>query len=106
VQATGVAIVALAGSPAVVIVGGVIVFFTSPIFNVAAVSYRLSLIPDALQGRVNSVYRLFAFAGTPLGTAVGDVLLVPLGARIELWIIAIGVALSALAVGFTDVRQA
>jgi len=105
-QAVGVAIIAVAGSPPVIVVGGAFVFFTDPISNVASRSYRLSLIPDALQGRVNSVYRLFALGGTPLGTAVGGVLLGPLGPRVELWIIASGVALSALAVGFTDVRQA
>jgi len=33
-------------------------------------SYRLALIPDALQGRVNSVFRLIAFGGQPLGYAL------------------------------------
>jgi hypothetical protein len=38
-------------------------------------SYRLALIPDRLQGRVNSVFRLIAFGSQPLGAAVAGVLL-------------------------------
>ncbi len=38
-------------------------------------SYRLSLIPDALQGRVNSVFRLLAFGFQPLGWVVTGVLI-------------------------------
>lgn len=42
-------------------------FITGPIYNVVSVSYRLALIPDILQGRVNSVFRLLAFGFQPLG---------------------------------------
>jgi len=45
-------------------------FITSPIYNAVQFSYRISIIPDALQGRVNSSFRLFAFGGQPLGSAL------------------------------------
>ncbi len=45
-------------------------FVLGPIYNVTQMSYRLALIPDALQGRVNSVFRLVAFGGQPLGYAL------------------------------------
>ncbi len=45
-------------------------FLLSPIYNVTQMSYRMALIPDALQGRVNSVFRLLAFGGQPLGLAL------------------------------------
>jgi predicted MFS family arabinose efflux permease len=45
-------------------------FLLSPIYNVTQMSYRLALIPDALQGRVNSVFRLLAFGGQPIGLAL------------------------------------
>ena len=38
-----------------------------PIFNATLFSYRLIVTPDHLQGRVNSVFRLVAFGGQPLG---------------------------------------
>jgi hypothetical protein len=37
--------------------------------------YRLALIPDALQGRVNSVFRLVAQGMRPLGLALTGVLI-------------------------------
>jgi MFS family permease len=57
---------------------GVVVAFTfvlSPLYNVVQLSYRLALIPDELQGRVNSVFRLIAFAGQPIGLAITGFLL-------------------------------
>jgi predicted MFS family arabinose efflux permease len=45
-------------------------FLSSPIYNVVQFSYRISIIPDALQGRVNSVFRLLAFGFQPLGLAL------------------------------------
>lgn len=46
-----------------------------PIYNVVQFSYRVSLIPDALQGRVNSSFRLIAFGFQPLGAAISGVLI-------------------------------
>ncbi len=50
-----------------------------PIYMVSQFSYRLVLIPDALQGRVNSVFRLIAFGGQPIGLALTGVLLQSIG---------------------------
>lgn len=46
----------------------------TPIFFVAQYSYRLSRIPDGLQARVNSVFRLLLFGGQPLGLALAGLL--------------------------------
>jgi predicted MFS family arabinose efflux permease len=46
-----------------------------PIFLVAQYSYRIAVTPDRLQGRVNSVFRLIAVGGNPLGIALTGVLL-------------------------------
>lgn len=51
-----------------------------PVYNVVQFSYRLALIPDALQGRVNSVFRLLAFGFMPLGAALSGLLLERIGA--------------------------
>ena len=55
------------------IVLGIVAFFSfisAPIYNVVQFSYRSALIPDTLQGRVNSVFRLIAFGGQPIGVAL------------------------------------
>ncbi|WP_165423034.1 MFS transporter [Ktedonosporobacter rubrisoli] len=52
---------------------GVIVslaFINVSIFNATQFSYRLIVTPDHLQGRVNSIFRLIAFGGQPLGLLV------------------------------------
>jgi MFS family permease len=54
-------------------------FLSGPVYNVVQMSYRLALIPDALQGRVNSVFRLVAFSGQPLGYALAGILLQTVG---------------------------
>ena len=50
-----------------------------PIYMVSQFSYRLALIPDELQGRVNSVFRLIAFGGQPIGLALTGILLQAIG---------------------------
>lgn len=73
-----------------------LIYTLSPIYNVVQFSYRLSLIPDALQGRVNSTFRLVAFGFMPLGAAVSGFLLEWIGAvptilAFTLWYLALAV---------------
>ena len=42
--------------------------------------YRISIIPDQLQGRVNSSFRLLAFGGQPIGAALSGFLIAAHGA--------------------------
>ncbi|MEL6644234.1 MAG: MFS transporter [Pseudomonadota bacterium] len=42
-------------------------FGTGVIWNTLSVSYRQRVVPDAIRGRVNSVYRLFAWGMMPVG---------------------------------------
>ncbi len=77
-----------------------------PIYNVMSISYRLALAPDALQGRVNSVFRLLGLGSVPVGTAIGGLLLERIGPRAELWLIAVGFTVCAIAVTCTMVRRA
>jgi predicted MFS family arabinose efflux permease len=55
-------------------------YFLGPVYNVVQFSYRLALIPDALQGRVNSTFRLLAFGFMPIGAALGGFLIERIGA--------------------------
>ena len=45
--------------------------FTAIVWNVVTVSLRQTMIPDAILGRVNSVYRFFGWGVMPLGTLLG-----------------------------------
>jgi len=99
-------LVAVAPSVPVVLAGFALVGAMLPIYNVVSISYRLHLVPDPLQGRVNSVFRLLALGSVPLGTALGGLLLGPIGPWVEVWMIAEGEARCAVAVTFTAVRRA
>ncbi len=50
-------------------------FVLGPSANAVQLGYRLSLIPDHLQGRVNSAFRLLAHACEPIGAAGAGILL-------------------------------
>ena len=41
------------------------------LWNVITVSLRQTIIPDHLLGRVNSVYRFFAWGMMPIGSLIG-----------------------------------
>ncbi|HLH61444.1 MAG TPA: MFS transporter [Ktedonobacteraceae bacterium] len=49
-------------------------------YNIVQFSYRLALIPDELQGRVNSSFRLISYGLRPVGIALTGVLLQDIGA--------------------------
>ncbi|WP_395701471.1 MFS transporter [Aquabacterium sp.] len=49
--------------------------FVGPIYNVVQFSHRIAMIPDGLQGRVNSSFRLIAYVLNPVGAALCGVLI-------------------------------
>jgi MFS family permease len=57
-----------------------VISFTGVLWNVITVSLRQTIIPDRLLGRVNSVYRFFAWGMIPVGSAIGGLLVVGAGA--------------------------
>lgn len=69
-------------APNVFVLGalGAISFLVSPIYNAVQFSYRVSIIPDELQGRVNSAVRMVSFGTIPLGSALAGVLIQTIGA--------------------------
>jgi MFS family permease len=54
-------------------------FIVLPIHNSVQYGYRLAAIPDKLQGRVNSVYRVILFGGQPFGLLLTGILLQAIG---------------------------
>jgi MFS family permease len=99
-------VLAMAGSPWVLVLGWAIIDVTVPFFNIAQVSYRFSLVPDAVQGRVSSVFRMVGFGGIVLGTSLGGVLLDQLGPRTVFLMMAVGLALTAAMVCLTEIWDA
>ncbi|HEU5376899.1 MAG TPA: MFS transporter [Ktedonobacteraceae bacterium] len=71
-------------------------FLLGPIYNVVQYSYRLALIPDEFQGRVNSSFRLIAFGAQPLGALLMGTLLQLAGPSITVLVFTSLLALLAL----------
>ena len=98
---------ALAPTPWLLGVVGGAIFFMSPIYNVVQFSYRLSIIPDELQGRVNSTFRLAAFGFMPLGAVLAGFVIEHYGAKACVFVLScVMIALAALTAANRHVREA
>jgi MFS family permease len=77
------------------------------ISNVARESYQLAIIPDELQGRVNSVVDFISYGGLPVGTALAGFALAAFGPATTIALMAMGrVVLTGLMIASPDVRHA
>lgn len=70
--------------------------FAMPVVNVVQFSYRLKMIPEGLQGRVNSSFRLLAFGFYPLGAGLSGAVIERFGAGAAIafftaWLLALSV---------------
>ena len=92
--ALGYLMIALTSDPVVAGAALAIEAAGSMVWNVATVSYRQRVIPDAVLGRVNSIYRFFGWGSMPLGALAGGAIVSlasgPLGLdaalRLPFWI--------------------
>jgi predicted MFS family arabinose efflux permease len=66
----------------VLLVSACPLFFFNPTLNAMVIGYRVAIVPDRLQGRVNSVARSLALLALPLGPVVAGVLLGAFSARL------------------------
>jgi MFS family permease len=67
-------ILAMTSSP---VIAGIALFIEAAggmLWNVVTVSYRQRIIPDAILGRVNSIYRFFGWGMMPLGALAGGLI--------------------------------
>jgi MFS family permease len=102
--AVSAALLALAPSPLLLVAGWLLLSMMGPIYFATVYAYRYSLVEDALQGRVNSVYRLMSQLGLALGPALGGALLALINPRLELWLIAAGFGLCIALISLTGLR--
>ena len=64
--------------------------FGGVVYNITQVSFRQTITPERLQGRMNSVMRLLVWGTIPLGSLLGGALATTFGLREALWIGAVG----------------
>lgn len=76
-------------APNLLLLGGAvfITLLVIPAYDITQFSYRIALIPDQLQGRVNSAFRLISLGCRPLGLALTGALLQWVGPVASVWIL-------------------
>ncbi|MYU23651.1 MFS transporter [Streptomyces sp. SID8352] len=79
--AAGELIMAIAPAPWVAVFGLALALWVAPPYFATLYAHRMAIIPQPMHTRINSMYRLLAQAGLPLGLAGGGVLLEFVGAR-------------------------
>lgn len=87
-----------------VFVGDLAVAYGAIVYNIAQVSYRQSICPDHLLGRMNASIRFVVWGSMPLGGVVGGVLGGQFGIVPTLWLAMAGQALAVLWVIFSPLR--
>ncbi len=98
---------AIAPNPLLLGISNTISFIVVPIYTVTQYTYRIAIIPDRLQGRVNSVFRLIAFGGQPLGIAITGLLIQAIGPNYAVAVLFIPQGILAIAVTLNKhVREA
>jgi MFS family permease len=70
----GVVIMGAANGLRVAAVGFVLFGFAGEIWNIVSVTYRQSVTPDDMLGRVMSGFRVIAYGAFPLGATLGGVI--------------------------------
>ena len=80
----------------ILIAGIVPLALLNPSLNAVVIGYRIAIVPDRLQGRVNSVARMLAQVGAPLGPLVAGLLLGAFSPRLTCLVITVWFAAIAL----------
>jgi MFS family permease len=102
-------VVPLASGPAPVIAGTLMVAqffhgFSRPIYNIAQVSLRQTITPDALLGRMNASIRFISWGVMPLGALLGGILGEWIGLRMAILALVSMEFLAVLWIVLTPVR--
>ncbi|MER5355643.1 MFS transporter [Kitasatospora sp. NPDC002551] len=87
--AAGELIIAAAPAPWVAVLGLALALWVAPPYFSTLYAYRMAIIPQEMHARINSLYRLLAQAGLPVGLSVGGLLLDTVGARAFLLLVAV-----------------
>ncbi|MER5570655.1 MFS transporter [Streptomyces goshikiensis] len=82
-----------------------IAYFAGMVYNVAQLSYRQSVTPPELMGRMNAAVRWVVWGTMPLGGVLGGVLGTVIGVRPALWLAFIGSWAAGWFVFFSPLRH-
>jgi MFS family permease len=79
--------------------------FAAVLYNIAQLSYRQSVCPPELLGRMNAAIRWIVWGTLPLGSLLGGILGTAIGVRPTIWIGVVGSCAAGLFVLFSPLRK-
>ncbi|MFI7402383.1 MFS transporter [Streptomyces sp. NPDC049541] len=82
-----------------------VAYFSGMVYNVAQISYRQSVTPPELMGRMNAAVRWVVWGTLPLGGVLGGALGTLIGVRPALWLALIGSWAAGWFVFFSPLRR-
>ncbi|MET7451988.1 MFS transporter [Streptomyces sp. NPDC005574] len=85
--------------------GWAVAYFSGMVYNVAQLSYRQSVTPPELMGRMNAAVRWVVWGTLPLGGVLGGALGTLIGVRPTLWLAAVGTWAAGWFVFFSPLRH-
>jgi MFS family permease len=85
--------------------GWAVAYFSGMVYNVAQLSYRQSVTPPELMGRMNAAVRWVVWGTLPLGGVLGGALGSLIGVRPTLWLAAVGTWAAGWFVFFSPLRH-
>jgi predicted MFS family arabinose efflux permease len=109
--ASGVALIALAGSASTVaiaiglLLGGWFLLGAGAIYDIGEVSLRQAITPDRLLGRVNATRHVAFFGVMPIGALLGGILGATIGLQSTIVVGAVGLVLAPLWIAAGPIRR-
>ncbi|MDJ0343481.1 MFS transporter [Streptomyces sp. H10-C2] len=82
-----------------------VVSFGGVVYNVAQVSFRQTLCPPGLLGRMNATMRFLVWGTMPLGALIGGAVADAASPRAAVWVCAVGVLLAPLTLLMSPLRR-
>jgi MFS family permease len=93
-------------SPLPFLIGAlVLTSFGSVVYNITQVSFRQTITPERLQGRMNAVMRFVVWGTIPLGSLAGGALASTVGLRQAMWVGAVGGTFTFLPILLSPIRS-
>ncbi len=96
----GLAYLTMAMTTSPIIAGAMVLLegFAFTASNIVVITLRQNIVPNALLGRVTSVYRLIAVGAMPIGALIGGFVARGFGLAAPFWVAAVGLVLLAIGI--------
>jgi MFS family permease len=87
------------------VISGLLIGFSSVVYNINQVSFRQAITPLSMQGRMNATMRFIVWGTIPIGAIVGGTIATAVSIQAAIWVGALGSFLAVIPLLVTPVRH-